>query len=129
MMRSRALEFLHRWEQKHVGAVPDGRKLREVVQLTARCREDAIAAGIAAEELRTAAAQGLIRYMLAAITAANENKSPATAANENKSTAGEATGQSVMERRGFMRRLKFDFSGALSLADRLNLVGHFVRRR
>lgn len=129
MMGSRAQEFLHSWEQKHVGAVPDGRKLREVVQLTARCREDAIAAGIAAEELRTAAAQGLIRYMLAAITAANENKLPTTAANENKSTAGEATGQSVTERRSFMRRLKLDFSGALSLADRLNLVGHFVRRR
>lgn len=122
-MRSRAQEFLHHWEQKHVGAVPDGRKLREVVQLTARCREDAIAAGIAVEELRTAAAQGLIRYMLAAVTAANENKSPATAANENKSTAGEATSRS------FMRRLKFKCSGALSLADRLNLVGRFVKRQ
>jgi len=129
MMRSRAQEFLHLWEQKHVGAVPDGRKLREVVQLTARCREDAIAAGIAAEELRTAAAQGLIRHMLAAITAANENKLPVTPANENKSTAGEATGRSFMERRSFMRRLKLNFSGALSLADRLNLVGHFVKRR
>ena len=129
MMRSRAQEFLHHWEQKHVGAVPDGRKLREVVQLTARCREDAIAAGIAVEELRTAAAQGLIRYMLAAVTAANENKSPATAANENKSTAGEATSRSFVERRSFMRRLKLKCSGALSLADRLNLVGRFVKRQ
>jgi hypothetical protein len=67
--------------------------------------------------------------MLAAITAANENRSPATPANENKTTAGEATGRSFMERRSFMRRLKLNFSGALSLADRLNLVGHFVKRR
>jgi hypothetical protein len=118
MMSNRAQEFLNRWEQEHVGAVPDDRKLREVVQLTARCRRDAVAAGIAAEELRTAAAQGLIRHMLAAITAANENKPP-----EGEATEGEATG------RRFIGRLKLNFDGAASFVDRLNLVGRFVKCR
>jgi hypothetical protein len=79
-MTNRAREFLNRWEFEHVGVVPEERKLREVVQLTMKCRKDAAAAGIPAEELRAAAAQDLIRDMLAAITAANEKVAPASKA-------------------------------------------------
>jgi hypothetical protein len=71
-MTNRAREFLNRWELEHVGFVPEERKLREVVQLTMKCRKDAVAAGIPAEELRAAASQDLIRDMLAAIASANE---------------------------------------------------------
>ena len=61
IMSSRAREFLDRWELEHLGAVPEDRKLRELIQLAVNCRKDAVAAGIPAEELRTAAAQDLIR--------------------------------------------------------------------
>ena len=60
IMANRAREFLNRWEREHVGVVPEERKLRVVVQLVMKCREDAVAAGIPAEELRTAASQDLI---------------------------------------------------------------------
>ena len=82
-MSSRAREFLDRWELEHLGAVPEDRKLRELIQLAVSCRKDAVAAGIPAEELRTAAAQDLIRDMLAAIATANRSDA----------TAGEATEQ------------------------------------
>ena len=83
IMANRAREFLNRWEREHVGVVPEDRKLRVVVQLVMKCREDAVAAGIPAEELRTAASQDLIRDMLAAIAAANGKTSPARNAERN----------------------------------------------
>ena len=82
VMANRAREFLNRWEREHVGVVPEERKLRMVVQLVMKCREDAVTAGIPAEELRTAASQDLIRDMLAAIAAAN-GTSPARKVERN----------------------------------------------
>ena len=82
-MTNRAREFLNRWELEHVGIVPEDRKLQEVVQLAMKCRKDAIAAGIPAEELRTAASHDLIRDMLAAIAAANKKTSPVSKAGRN----------------------------------------------
>ena len=87
-MSKRAREFLDRWEKEHVCIVPDDKKLREVVKLTAKCREDAVTAGITPGELRAAAAQDLIRDMLAAVAAANENNS----------IARKAEGQSLWRR-------------------------------
>ena len=54
-MSERAREFLEHWLSDHVGAVADEYRMRETVRLVALCREDAIRAGIAPDELRTAA--------------------------------------------------------------------------
>ena len=87
-MSSRAREFLDRWELEHLGVVPEDRKLRELIQLAMNCRKDAVAAGIPAEELRTAAAQDLIRDMLAAIATAN--RSDAIAGETTEQIGGDA---------------------------------------
>jgi hypothetical protein len=77
-MSERAREFLQHWVSEHVGAVADEYRMRETVRLVAQCREDAVGAGIAPDELRTAAGGNLIQYMLAALSAA---------ASRNKQTA------------------------------------------
>lgn len=69
-MSERAREFLEHWVSDHVGAVADEYRMRETVRLVALCREDAIRAGIAPDELRTAAGGNLIQCMLAALSAA-----------------------------------------------------------
>jgi hypothetical protein len=69
-MGERAREFLEHWVSSHVGVVADEYRMRETVRLVALCREDAIGAGIAPDELRTAAGGNLIQYMLAALSAA-----------------------------------------------------------
>ena len=69
-MGERAREFLEHWVSSHVGVVADEYRRRETVRLVALCREDAIGAGIAPDELRTAAGGNLIQYMLAALSAA-----------------------------------------------------------
>jgi hypothetical protein len=69
-MSERAREFLEHWLSDHVGAVADEYRMRETVRLVALCREDAIRAGIAPDELRTAAGGNLIQCMLATLSAA-----------------------------------------------------------
>jgi hypothetical protein len=69
-MSERAREFLEHWVSDHVAAVADEYRMRETVRLVALCREDAIRAGIAPDELRTAAGGNLIQCMLAALSAA-----------------------------------------------------------
>jgi hypothetical protein len=68
-MSERAHEFLEQWKSEHVETVANSRRLQEAVRLVAMCREDAISAGIPAHELRTAAQDGMIRNMLAALDA------------------------------------------------------------
>jgi hypothetical protein len=69
-MSERAREFLEHWVSDHVGAVADEYRMRETVRLVALCREDAIRAGIAPDELRAAAGGNMIQCMLAALSAA-----------------------------------------------------------
>jgi hypothetical protein len=69
-MTERAREFLEHWLSDHVGAVADEYRMRETVRLVAQCREDAIRAGIAPDELRAAAGGNLIQCMLAVLSAA-----------------------------------------------------------
>jgi hypothetical protein len=69
-MSERAREFLEHWLSDHVGAVAGEYRMRETVRLVALCREDAIRAGIAPDELRTAAGGNLIQCMLAALSTA-----------------------------------------------------------
>jgi hypothetical protein len=69
-MSERAREFLEHWVSAHVGVIADEYRMRETVRLVALCREDAIRAGIAPDELRTAADGNLIQYMLAALSTA-----------------------------------------------------------
>jgi hypothetical protein len=69
-MSERAREFLEHWVSGHVGAVADEYRMRETVRLVAQCREDAIRAGIAPDELRAAAGGNLIQCMLAVLSAA-----------------------------------------------------------
>jgi hypothetical protein len=102
-MSQRAREFLDRWELENVGVVADDRKLREVVQLTARCRKSALAAGITADELRAAAAQDLIRDMLVAVTTANENSSAANENNAAENESGIAANENTPSERGAVR--------------------------
>ena len=66
----RAREFLEHWLSDHVGAVADEYRMRETVRLVAQCRDDAIRAGIAPDELRAAAGGNLIQCMLAVLSAA-----------------------------------------------------------
>jgi hypothetical protein len=69
-MSERAREFLEHWLSDHVAAVSDEYRMRETVRLVALCREDAIRAGIAPDELRAAAGGNLIQCMLAVLSAA-----------------------------------------------------------
>jgi len=69
-MSERAREFLEHWLADHIAAVADEYRMRETVRLVAQCREDAIRAGIAPDELRAAAGGNLIQCMLAALSAA-----------------------------------------------------------
>jgi hypothetical protein len=68
-MGARADQFLAHWKSEHVASVAGTPRLREAVRLVAMCREDAVRAGIPAHELRTAAPDGMIRNMLAALAA------------------------------------------------------------
>jgi len=69
-MSERAREFLDHWLEDHVAAVDDTRRLRETVRLVTLCREDAIRAGLAPEELREASGGDLIGTVLVALSAA-----------------------------------------------------------
>lgn len=75
-MSDRARDFLDHWLSGHVEAVPDAKRMQETVRLVAMCRKDSISAGIAPDELRAAAKGDLIRNVLAALAAANENEPP-----------------------------------------------------
>ena len=69
-MSERAREFLEHWVSEHVSAVAEEYRMRETVRLVAQCREDAIRAGVAPDELRAAAGGNLIQCMLAVLSAA-----------------------------------------------------------
>src|ERR1700731_4801567 len=69
-MSGQAREFLEHWVSDHVTAVAEEYRMRETVRLVALCREDAIRAGIAPDELRAAAGGNLIQCMLAVLSAA-----------------------------------------------------------
>ena len=69
-MSERAREFLEHWVSEHVAAVAEEYRMRETVRLVAQCRDDAIRAGIAPDELRAAAGGNLIQCMLAVLSAA-----------------------------------------------------------
>jgi hypothetical protein len=69
-MSGQAREFLEYWVSDHVTAVSDEYRMRETVRLVVLCREDAIRAGIAPDELRAAAGGNLIQCMLAVLSAA-----------------------------------------------------------
>ena len=73
-MSERARDFLDHWLSGHVEMVPDAKRMQETVRLVAMCRKDAISAGIRPDELRVAAKGDLIRNVLAALAAANENE-------------------------------------------------------
>ena len=53
-MSERARAFLDHWLADHVASVDDTRRLRETVRLVTLCREVAVRAGLAPEELRKA---------------------------------------------------------------------------
>ena len=69
-MSERAREFLDHWLADHVASVDDTRRLRETVRLVTLCREDAVRAGVAPEELREASGGDLIGAVLVALSAA-----------------------------------------------------------
>jgi hypothetical protein len=69
-MSEQAREFLEHWVAEHVGVVAEEYRMRETVRLVGLCREDAISAGVAPDELRTAAGGNLMQYMLAALSTA-----------------------------------------------------------
>ena len=75
-MSERARDFLDHWLSGHVEMVPDAKRMQETVRLVAMCRKDAISAGIRPDELRAAAKGDLIRNVLAALAAANQNEPP-----------------------------------------------------
>ncbi len=70
-MSERARQFLQRWTSEHIEAVPDTHRLRAAVWLVTKCRADAVTARVPAEELRAAADDDMIRYMLAAFAVAS----------------------------------------------------------
>ena len=67
-MSEQAHQFLKLWTSKHVEPVPETHTLREAVRLVLDCRADAVMADVPAEELRAAAGDDMIRYMLMALT-------------------------------------------------------------
>jgi hypothetical protein len=69
-MSERAYEFLEQWKSEHVEPVPDTHRLREAVRLVAMCRGDASCTRIPPQELRAAASDNMIGYMLAALAVA-----------------------------------------------------------
>ncbi len=78
-MSEQAHQFLKRWTLDHVEPVPETHTLREAVRLVMNCRADALMAGIPAEELRAAAGDDMIRYMLMALAVTPPPTSEATA--------------------------------------------------
>lgn len=69
-MSEQAHQFLKRWTLQHVEPISETHTLREAVRLVMDCRADAVLAGVPAEELRAAAGDDMIRYMLMALTVA-----------------------------------------------------------
>ncbi len=65
-MTYRAKEFVDYWEAEHVEVVADSEKAKEAEQLALACREDALRAGIAEQDLEEAVGGDLIGNMLQA---------------------------------------------------------------
>jgi hypothetical protein len=68
-MTYRAKEFLDYWESEHVEAVADSEKAQEANRLALQCREDALRAGIAEQDLEDAVGGDLVGNMLQALHA------------------------------------------------------------
>jgi hypothetical protein len=60
----RASHFLNDWFGKHIGPLPAVERLAASVRLTAKCRQDAITAGVPLQEVRDAVGGDLIRKIL-----------------------------------------------------------------
>jgi hypothetical protein len=69
-MTYRAKEFLDCWESEHVEAVADSEKAAEAEQLALACRQDALRAGTAEQDLADAVGGDLIGKLLQALDAA-----------------------------------------------------------
>jgi hypothetical protein len=65
----RAKEFLDYWEAEHVEVVADSEKAQEAKRLALQCRQDAIRAGIADQDLEDAVEGDLVGNMLQALDA------------------------------------------------------------
>jgi hypothetical protein len=68
-MTDRAIEFVDHWESEHVEAVVDSEKAKEAERLALQCRQDALRAGIAEQDLEAAVGGDLIGNMLRALDA------------------------------------------------------------
>jgi hypothetical protein len=68
-MSDRAKEFVDHWESEHVEAVIDSEEAKEAERLALQCREDALRAGIAEQDLEDAVEGDLISNMLQALDA------------------------------------------------------------
>jgi hypothetical protein len=68
-MTYRAKEFVDYWESEHVEAVADSKKAEEAERLALACRQDAIHAGIAEQDLEDAVGGDLRGNMLQALDA------------------------------------------------------------
>jgi len=98
-MSERAREFLDHWLADHVASVDDTRRLRETVRLVTLCREDAVRAGLAPEELRKASGGDLIGTVLVALSAAAAPATVPALAGEG-APGGGGRGSSVGHRSG-----------------------------
>ena len=68
-MSDRAREFIDHWESENVEAVADPDTAKEAERLASLCRQDAIRAGIAEQDLEDAVGGDLIGNMLLALEA------------------------------------------------------------
>lgn len=66
-MSDRASTFLIHWLTRQVEPLPAVQRLAAAVRLASACRKDAVAAGIAPQEIRDAAGGDLIRKILQAL--------------------------------------------------------------
>jgi len=96
-MSERAREFLDHWLAGHVASIDDARRLRETVRLVTLCREDAIRAGLAPEELREASGGDLIGTVLVALSAAAAPTTVPTSPGEAAPVAEETAAASAPE--------------------------------
>ena len=110
-MSERAREFLDHWLSDHVSAVADTRRLRETVRLVTLCREDAIRAGLAPEELREASGGDLIGTMLVALSAAVAPTVVPTSAEDAAPAPEEATAAPASAGEAASAMIKAIFSG------------------
>ena len=69
-MTDRAKEFVDHWESENVEPVAASDKVKEAERLASLCREDALRAGIAEQDLEDAVGGDLVGNMLQALDVA-----------------------------------------------------------